>query len=72
MKRLDLDIDRASWLVEMVMEWKEQKGTEIPEELLTRLSRNLFIEDGPKEECLHPAEAFPPFFELAQRLYLQP
>jgi hypothetical protein len=56
LKRLDLDIDRASWLVEMVMEWKDEKGAEVPAELLDRLSRNLFVEEGPCEENLHPAE----------------
>lgn len=41
-KQFELDIDRASWLVEMALEWKAEKGTEIPEHLLQRLSHNLF------------------------------
>lgn len=41
-KQLELDINRASWVVEMALEWKEEKGTEIPPELLDRLTRNLF------------------------------
>jgi hypothetical protein len=56
LKQLDLDIDRASWLVETVMEWKDEKGTEFPEELLDRLSRNLFTEERTSEDNLHPAE----------------
>jgi len=44
-KRLELDITRANWVVEMAMEWKAEKGTEIPTELLDRLTRNLFKED---------------------------
>jgi transcriptional regulator with XRE-family HTH domain len=43
-KRLGLDINRASWVVEMAMEWKAEKGTDIPTELLDRLTRNLFKE----------------------------
>lgn len=55
-KRFELDVDRASWLVEMALEWKEQKGTEIPRELLDRLSVNLF--DAPSDSVppRHPSE----------------
>jgi len=42
LKRLELDIDRATWVVEMALEWKREKGAEIPSELIERLSRNLF------------------------------
>ena len=56
LKRLDLDIARASWLVEMVMEWKDEKNTEFPRELLNKLSRSLFAEEKPREDNLHPAE----------------
>jgi hypothetical protein len=41
-KQLELDINRASWVVEMALEWKEEKGTELPPELLDRLTKNLF------------------------------
>lgn len=56
LKRLDLDIDRASWVAEFAFEWKEQKGTEIPEELLDRLSRNLFVDNSTPSDQLHPAD----------------
>lgn len=56
LKRLDLDIDRASWLVEMVMEWQEEKGTTLPRELLDRLSYNLFSDVGNAECTEHPYE----------------
>ncbi len=46
-KQLELDINRASWVVEMALEWKAEKGTEIPPELLDRLTQNLFKETGP-------------------------
>ncbi|WP_163998661.1 hypothetical protein [Pyxidicoccus caerfyrddinensis] len=56
-KRFDLDLDRASWVVEMALEWKEEKGTEIPNELLNRLSDGLFVAvDVKRDEPLHPAD----------------
>lgn len=45
LKRMEIDFDRASWLVEMAMEWKEEQGAEIPTQLLDSLSENLF-KDG--------------------------
>ncbi len=56
LKRLDLDIDRANWLVELSMEWKNLTKTDIPSELIDRLSRNLFLVDENKELDIHPAE----------------
>jgi hypothetical protein len=41
-KQLELDINRASWVVEMALEWKDEQGLELPPELLERLTRNLF------------------------------
>lgn len=45
LKRMELDIDRASWFVEMAFEWKEEKGEDIPAELIERLTQGLFGED---------------------------
>jgi hypothetical protein len=56
LKRLSLDLDRASWLVETAMEWKDHKGTEIPNVLVERLSAGLFEPEKPKEAPLHPAD----------------
>ncbi len=55
LKRLELDIDRASWVVEMALEWKAEKGGEIPTELIDRLSRHLF-ETEPSHRVRHPSE----------------
>lgn len=57
LKRLELDIDRASWVVEHALEWKAEKGTDIPEYLLERLSRNLFAEDSKQESSMTAADA---------------
>jgi|GEM_PF-1999452 len=55
LKRLDLDIDRASWVVEMALEWKDAKGSDIPQELVNRLAANLF-ESQNLSRVSHPAE----------------
>jgi hypothetical protein len=56
LKRLEIDIDRASWLVEMAFEWKTEKGTDIPIELINKLGENLFKEDKVEESPLHPSD----------------
>ncbi len=56
LKRLDLDIDRASWVVEMAMEWQEEKGGALPQELLDRLTANLFIDKQSSGVTNHPYE----------------
>ncbi len=54
-KRFQLDIDRASWVVEMAMEWKDEKGSEIPKELIDRLTVNLF-QSNTSTKITHPTE----------------
>ncbi|MBA2434065.1 MAG: hypothetical protein H0V54_03085 [Chthoniobacterales bacterium] len=56
LKRLDLDVDRASWVVEMALEWKDEEGKQIPSGLLDRLTTNLFKIDDPGEQVRHPTE----------------
>jgi hypothetical protein len=56
LKRLDLDIDRANWLVELAMEWKNITKSEFPTDLTDRLSRNLFVSEESKDFDVHPAE----------------
>ncbi|QJR36783.1 hypothetical protein [Gemmatimonas groenlandica] len=56
LKRLELDMDRASWLVEMALEWQEKKGSQIPPELVLQLSRNLFSVESDNARVQHPAE----------------
>jgi hypothetical protein len=61
LKRMELDTDRASWFVEMAFEWKDEKGEEIPLELIERLTQGLFGDDRGD----HPVE---PADSLAQAL----
>jgi hypothetical protein len=61
LKRMELDIDRASWFVEMAFEWKDEKREQIPAELIEHLTHGLFGEDRGE----HPVE---PADSLAQAL----
>ena len=67
LKRYEIDLDRASWLVEMALEWKAEKGTEIPDSLLDKLANNLYAEDREEAVDLHPADqvASATHFELS-------
>ena len=56
-KRLELDIDRASWLVEMMYEWKDEKGTTMPSDLVRTLGANLFIDPVHPEHSMTAADA---------------
>ncbi|MFN4042671.1 hypothetical protein [Limnobacter sp.] len=57
LKNFELDMERASWLVETSLEWKDAKGTAIPPELLQSLSNNLFSKEKEKLDPLHhPAD----------------
>lgn len=57
LKHFELDMERASWLVETSLEWKDAKGTSIPPELLESLSNNLFSKEKEKIDPLHhPAD----------------
>ena len=51
----EIDIDRASWIVELASEWSE-RGQEIPETLMSKLTTNLFSYDTKDSEPLHPAD----------------
>lgn len=56
LKRLELDIDRASWVVEMAMEWTREKDAGvIPREIMEGITRNLFA-DPLAGRFSHPTE----------------
>jgi hypothetical protein len=57
LKQLELDMERASWLVETSLEWNDVKGSTLPNELMQSLSRNLFSENSDDaEDVIHPAD----------------
>ena len=63
LRRLQLDVDRASWVVETAFEWKASQNAELPNELLQSISRGLF--EGSKSQ---PHELASPADELASAL----
>jgi hypothetical protein len=56
LKQFELDMERASWLVETSLEWKDAKGTAMPPELMQSLSTNLFSDREEIEHVAHPAD----------------
>jgi hypothetical protein len=43
LKEFQLDIDRASWVVESALEWRRTAQAELPSPLLEGITRNLFV-----------------------------
>ncbi len=56
LKQFELDMERASWLVETSLEWNDAKGTTMPPELMKSLSANLFQDKAEVEHVAHPAD----------------
>lgn len=56
LKQFELDMERASWLVETSLEWNDAKGTTMPLELMKSLSANLFNDKSEIEHIVHPAD----------------
>jgi hypothetical protein len=57
LKQLELDMDRASWVVETAFEWKSRENNAIPGHLLEAVSRNLFARSDQREEIsAHPVD----------------
>jgi hypothetical protein len=56
LKRLELDGVRASWLVEVLLEWQREGKAEIPSELIERLGAGLFEVSAPRAGATHPVE----------------
>jgi hypothetical protein len=54
---MELDIDRASWVAEMALEWSREEGGVIPDALIERLSQNLFVDDKVERSSLSAIEA---------------
>ena len=57
LKQFELDIDRASWVVETALEWRQVQNSTIPDHLLESISRNLFSRSDKDETAdMHPAD----------------
>lgn len=58
LQQFHLDINRASWVIESCLEWKkETDGAEIPPELLSSVTRTLFVDQQHAQDVVvHPAD----------------
>jgi hypothetical protein len=57
LKQFELDVDRASWVVETAMEWRTSQHGSIPSYLLESISRNLFARrERERDDEMHPAD----------------
>ena len=56
LQQLALDVDRAGYATEMLLEWQENKSGEMPGMLLDRLTTGLFTDQTTVARARHPTE----------------
>ena len=56
LQQLALDVDRASYATEMLLEWQEDKGGEMPAVMVDRLTAGLFTDQMEMKRVRHPSE----------------
>ena len=56
LQQLALDVDRAGYAAEMLLEWQEDKGGEMPAVMVDRLTAGLFIDQTTVGRVQHPSE----------------
>ena len=54
--QLALDVDRASYATEMLLEWQEDKGGQMPPVMVDRLTAGLFTDHNTMSAVQHPSE----------------
>ena len=56
LQQLALDVDRAGYATEMLLEWQEDKGGEMPAVMVDRLTTGLFTDQTTTTAVRHPYE----------------
>ena len=56
LQQLALDVDRAGYATEMLLEWQEDKAGDMPAVLVDRLTTGLFIDQTKAAAVRHPSE----------------
>ena len=56
LQQLALDVDRAGYATEMLLEWQEDKGGEMPAVMVDRLTTGLFTDQTKVAAVRHPSE----------------
>lgn len=71
LKRLSLDLDRASWVFEMILDWQKETKQEFPADLLRQLAKNLYVADGVGDDDVTRADLLASLFGAAAGLKLK-
>jgi hypothetical protein len=71
LKRLSLDLDRASWVFEMILDWQKETKQEFPPELLKQLAKNLYAVDGVGDDDMTKADLLAALLGSAASLKLK-
>ena len=56
LQQLALDVDRAGYATEMLLEWQEDKDGEMPAVMVDRLTTGLFVDQSKSGQVQHPTE----------------
>lgn len=57
LQQFQLDVNRANWVLESCLEWRKETASTIPRELLSSITRGLFVPaEAPAEPALNPAD----------------
>ena len=56
LQQLALNVDRAGYAAEMLLEWQEDKGGEMPAVMIDRLTAGLFTDQARTARVRHPSE----------------
>lgn len=51
-----IDVNRANWVIESGLEWRKETNTDMPDQLLASVTRNVFNSHSEPETVLHPAD----------------
>lgn len=58
LQQFQLDVNRASWVIESCLEWRKETSNHVPAELLKSITHNLFSRGNAEvENVVHPADA---------------
>jgi len=68
LKRLDLDNQRAGWVAELAVEYREQYQESLPQEVVTVLTTGLFQKAARSDSATHPIEDLLGFVRRLQRV----
>ena len=51
-----IDVNRANWVIESGLEWRKETSSEMPQEILSSVTRNLFKSVDDSQPVIHPAD----------------